>query len=312
MRRRLRILQIVFGVLFLLTFIAAIIQVLNLNDPVAKRGNEIPGNGRAEQFDPSLSRLNTVDLLMLYCDSVYEQQFTGKDPANYVRDYALILSSVTRNRFYHGYSYYGLRTNYVASIFAKLTYDGYRAIVIPNDILKYPMAACSQQSIIMMEILKKRRITFRKIGFRGEVSGHFSFEAYYNKSWHFFDPDMEPDATLLNSHNRPDIATLAGNKELLLSAYKDYSPDLVLDVFPSYFYGPVNTFPAPRGLIFQWVSLVLSYSLWLVFLIAFIFVRRKYRRISKSHYVRNNRVSFPQTQEDRSAEFNRGITAPGA
>jgi hypothetical protein len=39
------------------------------------------------------------------------------------------------------------------------------AIVLPEDILKYPMAACSQQSIIMMECFKKIGVDYRKVGF---------------------------------------------------------------------------------------------------------------------------------------------------
>lgn len=279
MKKRLLFLQIVFAVLFLLAFIVFIVQVLNMKDPIAKKGNMIPGNGREENFDPSLAKLNSVDLLIQYCDSIYNSNFSKYDAKDYARYYTEILTSITRDRFYHGYSYYGYRTNFFATVFSKLTYDGYRAITVPDDILKYPMAACSQQSIIMMVVLKKKGITYRKIGFKGEESGHFSFEVYYDNSWHFFDPDMEPDAALLNLYKRPDIATLVDNKELLLSAYKAYPRKLILDVFPSYFYGSVNEFPAPRGIIFQNGTKFLSYTSWLFLLLGFILVRKKYRRL---------------------------------
>ena len=41
--------------------------------------------------------------------------------------------------------------------FSPLIKEDLNAIVIPNDILKHPMAACSQQSIIGMEVFKKKR-----------------------------------------------------------------------------------------------------------------------------------------------------------
>ena len=295
-----------------MTFTAAVIQVFNISDPISKEVNELPGNGRKEEFDPSLSKLNSVNALTHYCDSLYEQQFAKTASKEFVRKYTELLSSVIRDRFYHGYSYYGLRTNYVATLFSKFTTDSYRAIVVPDDILKYPVAACSQQSIIMMEVLKKKHITSRKISFQGKKSGHFCFEVYYDNDWHFFDPDMEPDAVRLNAYNRPGIASLAANKDLLLSVYRNYPSSLILDVFSNYSYGPVNQFPAPRGIIFQRITLLLSYISWLFFLTAFLIVRRKLRRYSSFNYVRNRRVYLPQPERKGSSSYYPGITAPGS
>jgi len=281
MKRKLYFLQYLFLVFFLLTAVASVIQVMNINDPIALEINELPGNGRNEDFDPSLFRLNSVETLINYCDSIYDFRHGNAAGKDFEKNYTSIVSSVLRKRFYHGYSYYGLKTNYMAFLVSKTINDGYRAIVVPRDILKYPAAACSQQTIIMMEILKKKKITYRKIGFQGKTSGHFSIEVFYDGDWHFYDTNMEPDEAVLNAYNRPDIATLSGNKDLLLKAYKNYPEELILDVFPTYTYGPVNSFPAPRGIIFQQVTQILSYTLWIFFLILFLYVRRRYLRISK-------------------------------
>ena len=260
MKKRLYASQVVLIGLAILALLAAIIQTINIKDPIAKQINALPGNGRNEEFDPSLSRLNTIEKVISYCDSIYEQQYKNIGKTNFTSNYTGIASSVIRKRFYHGYSYYGLRTNYLAFLFSKATTDGYRAIIVPDDILKYPTAACSQQSIIMMEVLHNKNITSRKVGFQGKTSGHFCFEVFYNGGWHFYDTNMEPDEAVLNAHNRPDIASLSGDKNLLLKAYKDYPPEQILDIFSSFKYGPVNTFPAPRGMVFQRVTLFLSYT----------------------------------------------------
>jgi hypothetical protein len=180
--------------------------------------------------------------------------------------------------------------------------SGLRAIVIPDDILKYPYAACSQQSIVFMEILKRKGFTTREVGFQGKIYGHFCFEAYYDGGWHFYDPDMEPDVAVLNAYNRPSIAILTRHPDILLKAYRQYPSEQVLDIFPNYFYGSVNTFAAPRAIIFQQLTKFFSYTIWLFFLIAFILVRKKYLRLSKN-YVRNNRIHIPRVQPGTSPMY---------
>ena len=311
MKKGLYVSQFILSGLTILAFIAAIIQIINIKDPIAKQINELPGNGRKEEFDPSLSQLNSTENIINYCDRIYQQQYINSELSDFTRNYTEIVSQVIRKRFYHGYSYYGLRTNYLAFLFSKITDNGYRAIIIPDDILKYPTAACSQQAIVMMEVLHNKSIKYRKVGFQGKKSGHFCFEVYYEGGWHFYDTNMEPDTAVLNAHNRPDIATLSADKNLLLRAYKDYPPEQIMDIFSSYTYGPVNIFPAPRGIVFQRITMFLSYTLWLFFLIIFIFVRRMYLRLSDIQYVRNRRIYFPQSERGASSSYYPGFTAPG-
>ena len=78
------------------------------------------------------------------------------------------------------------------------------AIVIPNDILKQPMAACSQQSIIGMEVFKRKGFKVRKVGFFYDgYGGHFCFEAFFYNRWHFFDPDLEPKLSIMIANHFP-------------------------------------------------------------------------------------------------------------
>jgi hypothetical protein len=110
---------------------------------------------------------------------------------------------------------------------------------------------------------------------------------------------MEPDVTVLNAYNRPGIAFLNHHPDILLKAYHQYPPEKVLDIFPNYSYGAVNSFAAPKAIIFQRLTKFLSYTIWLFFLIAFILVRKSYLRMN-SHYVRNNRIHIAGPQPGTS------------
>jgi len=261
-----------------------------------------PAYDHVEEFDPHLQRLNTVDKLVSYCDSLYEEKTFSDGNFNFEEAYSDITSSVVRKRFYHGYSLYGFSNNFMAMFLSQVSVDGLSAIVIPNDILKYPYAACSQQSIVFMEILKRKGFLTRKVGFSGKKYGHFCFEVHYNYSWHFYDPDMEPDLSVLASYNRPSIEFLGRHPEVLMKAYHQYPKEKVMDIFPNYFYGTINTFSAPRAYIFQQLTKFFSYTIWLIFLIAFILVRKKYLRLSRN-YVRNNRIHLPRVQPGSSPVY---------
>ena len=243
---------------------------------------EAPVYNLSEDFDPSLARLNSMEKLSAYCDSLYEDNIYSGISKTFETAYPEIALSTIRKKFYHGYSRYDMKSNPISTIASKFTYEGYNAIVIPDDIIKYPYAACSQQSIVTMELLKKKGFMTRKVSLKGKRKGHFCFEVYYNGMWHFYDPDMEPDLVFLDSYNRPGIAFLANHPDILTKAYRNYPKELILDIFQNYFYGPVNSFPAPKAILFQKITYFLSYTLWIFFLLAFAWMRIKYKKLKKS------------------------------
>ncbi len=250
-----------------------------------------PEYNHIEEFDPSLKELNSVNKLVKYCDSLFKEKTSTNDVINFEETYSDITSLVVRKRFYHGYSLYGFSTNFMAMLLSQVSINGLSAIVIPDDILKYPFAACSQQSIVFMEVLKRKGFLTRKVGFTGKKYGHFCFEVYYNNGWHFYDPDMEPDVSVLNAQNRPSIAQLVSNSAILIKAYQQHPKEMILDIFPNYYYGPVNTFAAPRAMIFQQLTKFFSYTMWLFFLGAFIWTRSKYKLLKTS--VKRKNISVP-------------------
>lgn len=243
-----------------------------------------------EDYDPALGRLNSIDKLADYCDSVYLADTPG-NPLEAKNSYPEVVNTVISKRFYHGYSQYGFRNNFMSMFLSQVSLEGLNAIVIPDDIMHFPYAACSQQSIVMMDVLKRKGFATRKVGFSGQQAGHFCFEVFYNNGWHFFDPNMEPDPKVLNALNRPGIEYLAKNQSVLLAAYKQHSSTLILDMMPNYTFGEVDAFAAPRAILFQKITKFLSYTIWLFFLGAFIWTRSKYKFAKTS--VKKKKIPVP-------------------
>ena len=262
-----------------------------------------PAYDNKEEFDPSLQTLTTVDKAVAFCDGLYMEKANNNATIKIDETYPDIVSSVIRKRFYHGYSMYGFSNNYMAMMVSGVTQEGLGAIVVPDDILKYPYAACSQQSIVFMEILNRKGFPTRKVGFSGKKNGHFCFEVYYNNDWHFYDPDMEPNVAVLTAYHRPGISFLTKNPDILYKAYQQYPKEKVADIFMNYSYGVVNTFAAPKAIIFQKVSKFLSYSLWSFFLLAFLWARKKYKRLSRKVTGKIVRPEFIMNDSRSSAYY---------
>jgi len=251
-------------------------QLAMKDTSTTKIGYQAPVYDQQEEYDPSLLRLNSMKKLELYCDSLFAEKSYRDTKLKFEEEYPSLVSAAISKRFYHGYSVYGFNDNFVATLFSSMiSVQGLSAIVIPEDIIKFPYAACSQQSILVMDILRKKGFKTRKVGFQGKKYGHFCFEVFYQGSWHFFDPDMEPDAAVLAAYNRPGIEFLARNPGVLETAYRKYTKDMVLDIFPNYHLGIANAALAPKASLFHRVTGFLSYTMWFFFLMLFVWARRK-------------------------------------
>ena len=226
-----------------------------------------------EHFDPSLSRLKTVSLFAAYCDSIYGSAIIKPSDSE---KYAGIVASVLRERFYHGYSYYRLGENSLGYLLAPLLNSELSAIVIPDDILKHPNAACSQQSIVGMEAFKNKGFKVRKVSFKTENRGHFCYEAVFTGKWHFFDPDGEPRLSIMKANHFPPVSELAQSDSLLHTVYNKPGKESLENIFSSYSYGPVNKFPARNARAYQYITKYLSYTLWLWIGLAYLLIRRRF------------------------------------
>jgi hypothetical protein len=231
----------------------------------------IDNNG--EYFDPSLMRLNSISKFANYCDSVYGNSRINPLDSEY---YATIVAQTLRRRFYHGFSYYKLGQNFMANILAPFINKNLSAIVIPDDILKHPNAACSQQSIVGMEVFKRKGFNVRKVEFYNKnYGGHFCFEVYYENKRHFFDPDLEPSLRTMLSLHYPSIEELSRDRALIRKLYVRHETYYMTDAVTTFSYGKVNKFPARNARIYQYITKYLSYTLWFWLILAYFFVRKK-------------------------------------
>jgi hypothetical protein len=295
--------QVVLFGLFSFSLAATILQFSGDSNPLSKFDNKKAVYNSIEAYDPSLSRLNSLEKLEQYCDSLYAEKVFSDPSVEFESTYADIVSNTVRNRFYHGYSYAGFSSNYVGELIARATMPGLTALVAPDDILKYPFAACSQQSIVMMEVLKDKGFKTRKVIFDNiSAGGHFAFEVFYDDKWHFSDPNMEPDKEILRKYDRPDINFLIGHTDILIQAYHRYPKEEIIGIFSSHSYGGINKFPAPRAIAFQKVTKFLSYTIWLFLLVAFIIVRRRYIKASNAG-TNNGAISIRMQPGESSVYF---------
>lgn len=272
------ILQIVIFILFTTAVTFSLFEWFGVSRSFSFLNKQAPRDERGfDEFDPSLSYINSMDKLESYVDMLYKQgNFDANDPSIYPE----LTESVIRKRFYHGPAEYGAGRNYVAAVIGPFIHHDLDIIVLPDDILKYPYAICSQQSSVMMTLLRKKGYDYRNVGFHG----HYAFEIKYGNKWHFFDPNMEPDAALLNKRGRPGIAELVADKHLLFAAYHYWNKDHIAKMLPTYYYKKANVAIAPNATVFQRITYVLSYCLWLFFLVAYVWVSRL-STLKKRRYV---------------------------
>ena len=144
-----------------------------------------PQYDHKEKFDPSLSYINSVDELIHVSDSAAK----AKNIQQGSLQYAITVATILRNRFYHGFSQYKLSQNWIAAMGEHCVGCGLASLVKPDEILKYSYGGCSQQSLVLMEVMKRKNISYRSVGF----PHHYAVELNINNGWYFFDTNMEPN-----------------------------------------------------------------------------------------------------------------------
>jgi hypothetical protein len=224
-----------------------------------------------EEYDPSIFKKYQK------VDDVIEDANKKFGENNLSVEYFNHIASLIRKRFYHGYSYYSFKDNFLAYS-AGLVWNHLSAVVIPDDILKYPMAACSQQAIVMMAIFKKRSIQYRKVHF----SNHYTLEAFIDGKWKFFDTNKEPDIM----DQRESLEEMIADARFETAYLKrDVSPETIADWKINFSYGAIDEDPAPQAKLFHqagfWLqSNFLTIMSVLTLLSVFLFVRKKDQKIS--------------------------------
>jgi hypothetical protein len=219
--------------------------------------------GLHEAYDPSLYiQLRDVKSLVGYIDQTYHGKKNTFEFANYI-------GTVVSKRFYHGYSYYSMNDNWIAALAGRMVWNDLSAIVVPDDIMKQPEAACSQQSIILMQCARHFGFDVRKVGY----DHHFATEVKVGNKWHYIDPNLEviPETESLDELIR---------NHSLYSLYKQKLGKETDSILAHPFTSAPNENVAAKAMIFQEATSLLSeYFICFVFFIEamlfFYYVRRE-------------------------------------
>lgn len=221
-----------------------------------------------EVFDPELyPKIQSVKDLVLYID----ESFKGDKQSN---EFVKYMAETISRRFYHGYSYYSTKDNWIAAVMARFVWDDLAAIVVPDDILKHPNAACSQQSIVLMACAKYYKLDYRKVIFKH----HFTVEIKINDAWHYVDPNVEviPKSGSANE--------LMKNGMLYFMYSQKMNGVNLEELLGQPRYGSINEYAAIKTSYFQKLtSFLSSYFIFVIFIAeAFLFIwyYRKENRLS--------------------------------
>ena len=235
-----------------------------------------PVYNHIEDYDASLSRINTIDKLAQFTDSIADAHSVRPQTLDYVE----IIATIIRKKFYHGYSHFLLNENWIAAVSGKLIWQDLSCKVQPNGIIKNNYAACSQQELVVMSLLRRKNISYRSVLF----PHHYALEALIQVNWYYFDTNMEPKINKeerLETNWKSSVDTL--KKYYDTSRYKNLDYTFGKNI-PLKF-GPINEIPAPKARIFELATLVFSKSLW-CFPLLFIFCGVRKSKMRTNFYRR--------------------------
>jgi hypothetical protein len=210
-------------------------------------------NGK-EKFDPALSVINSVDRLEKYTDSI--AAFHKITVGSY--EYVELLGNIIETRFYHGFSHFTLSENWIAALAGRFIKEDYSCKVQPAEILEHDNAACSQQALVMMQVLRNKNITYRSLGF----PHHYAMEVQAEGQWYFFDTNMEPAIT----KEQRNLAHWKHSNDIVKQYYDAAKLENINYQFGSKataVVGAVNAIPGQRAAGFHIITGVVAKIGWL-------------------------------------------------
>jgi len=222
-----------------------------------------------ESYDLQLAKLNHTDSVINHVLNEYSKKNLNLkiDTSIFVRE----LNNTIKQRFYHGLASYSYTDNWIAYLSSKVLWSHFAVVVKPNDILKYPYGLCSQQTMVFLEILRRKKIDFRAVGLGyKEGPGHFLCEVKYNGSWHLYDVTYEPNWEESSTPHQ-SLEYYLNNKEELYQVYRNKMDSaLFYRLLTSVEYGKVNAMPGQNMALFHTITKALTYIIPLIILILLI------------------------------------------
>ncbi len=219
-----------------------------------------------ESFNPHLSYINNIQKLENYVDSIAAVKKIS--PADF--KYVELLETSIEDRFYHGFSHFTLNENWLAAFAGKYIKEDYACKVQPEKIILQGNAACSQQALVMMAVLRNKKISYRSVGF----PHHYAMEVMIENNWYFFDANMEPRITKEQrmmtswSHQNDSLKKYYDARHYTNLGYQ-FGNGLTATT------GIINEVPAKNARIFQATTGILSKIIW-CFPLLLIFYRPRF------------------------------------
>jgi hypothetical protein len=206
-----------------------------------------------ENFNPGLSYINSIQKLETYLDSIAAAKKINVTDFEYVE----LLESIIENRFYHGFSHFTLNENWIAAFAGKYIKEDYACKVQPEKIIMPGNAACSQQALVMMAVLRNKKISYRSIGF----PHHYAMEVLIDHNWYFFDANMEPRITkgerlMTNWKHQNDNLKIYYDTNRFTDLDYKFGNGLTATT------GIINEVPAGNARMFQATTGILSKIMW--------------------------------------------------
>lgn len=231
----------------------------------------------AEKYDPSLSRLKSIEQILAYADkgSNIGKLNSTEDTLNYV----LHLTDVFKNRFCHGELNYRFSENWIAWLAGKLFWSHFSSIVLTKDVVKYSKCLCNQQTLAYMEALMEKGIDVRTVGLGHKFPGHFLCEVWYGGAWHLYDISLEPNWDKIEDPHR-DLEYYLTDMDMFYKIYENRLPrDLFDKIMENHAFGERNDLPGKKMKFFQAFSEILTYVLPVSFLLLFFVSYRKSKNL---------------------------------
>lgn len=241
---------------WLLALGAAFSTVMTLYAHVATaHPRPIPDRIR-DEYIPALGRIRTLDDAAAAVPA-----FEDPNESSRQKRIADAIDRLLRARFFHGYSELRPDQDWVAALAGHLWFD-LQVPVLPDDILKFRRAACSQQAIVFMALLKRYGIEYGAVTFPDP--GHFAAAAKIDGQWLYYDSDGEP------VRDGFPVAQVLKGKYLT----EIYPGDFGRGLHAAALRGTarlqhVDRNPAPRGALFEQATTWFSRFGWLIFCFAF-------------------------------------------
>lgn len=212
-------------------------------------------------FDPALTSVRSVDQAVGYIGA-QPGSWDAKARADKADDFV-------RRRFYHSYSFFDPRENWLAYLTGYVWID-LRSPVIPDDILKHPEAACSQQSIVFAALARRLGLDTAVVA----LDHHMAAAVKLNGRWQVYDSDLK-----IEPRSYPLTALLAGDPRVIamyghVATLIDMQGQAARHTIRLL---AVNANPAPHAALFDEITGVLSRWAW-AFLAAVALLRFALRR----------------------------------